>query len=48
MNFDANGDTTLASGEGASTASGLDAPTGGRTDVQSEVIERGYWAPTLF
>lgn len=48
MNFDANGDGSLASGEGASTASGLDAPTGGRTDVQSEVIERGYWAPTLF
>lgn len=48
MNFDADGDNTLASGEGASAANGLDTPTGGRTDAQSEVIERGYWTPTLF
>lgn len=48
MNFDANGNGTLAGGEGASTANGLDTPTGGRTNVQSEVLERGYLAPTLF
>ena len=48
MGFDANGDGTLAGAEGASTANGLDTPTGGRTTVQSEVIERGYLAPTLF
>lgn len=48
MSYDANGDGTRGSTEGAGTSSGLDLPTGGRTDVQSEAIERGYWAPTLF
>lgn len=48
MRFDANGDGVLGGTEGNDAASGLDAPTGGRTDVQSEVVERGYWTPTLF
>ncbi len=47
MSFDANGDGLLGTGEGASAANGLAVPTGGR-DVQGEIIERGYWAPTLY
>ena len=48
MNFDVNGDGTLSGGEGASATIGLDAPSGGRTEVQAEVLDRGYLAPTLF
>ncbi|MDE2593189.1 MAG: hypothetical protein KGL57_03045 [Burkholderiales bacterium] len=47
MRFDANGDGTLGTSEGASAANGLDRPSGGR-DVQGEAVERGYWAPTLY
>ena len=39
MRFDANGDGVLGGTEGNDAASGLDAPTGGRTDVQS-----GRWS----
>lgn len=48
MRFDVNADGTLGAGEGNDAPSGLDLPTGGRTDVQSEVVERGYWPPSLF
>ena len=48
MRFDANGDGTLGASEGNSFSNGLDVPTGGRTDAQSEAVERGYWPPTLY
>lgn len=47
MRFDANGDGALGTSEGANTANGLDVPSGGR-DVQGEVVQRGYWGPTLY
>jgi hypothetical protein len=47
MRLDADGDGALASGEGASLTHDLAAPTGGRTDVQDEIIEQGFLPPIL-
>lgn len=47
MRYDASGTGTLVNGLGASSDQ-LDRPTGGRTDVLSELVERGYWPPLLF
>lgn len=47
MRYDASGNGILVNGQGASSNL-LDRPTGGRTDVMSELLERGYWPPLLF
>lgn len=47
MSYDATGLGTLTAGTGA-TSDRLARPTNGRTDVQSEIIEQGFWMPLLF
>lgn len=47
MGFDADGDGALAGAEGTGTTHDLAAPTGGRIDVQDEIIERGFLPPIL-
>lgn len=42
-----DGTGALVAGRGADSDE-LDRPTGLRTDVQSEIVERGYWPPLLF
>lgn len=46
--FDADGDHTLAGGEGLGTAASLDGLTGGHATVDNELRSRGWSAPTLF
>jgi hypothetical protein len=45
--YDANLDTSIASGEGVGTVNDLDVPSGGNT-VQQEINVRGYTSPSLF
>lgn len=47
MRFDSTGLGTLNDGLGAASDR-LARPSGGRTDVQSEITEQGYWMPLLF
>jgi hypothetical protein len=47
MGFDADGNGTLGASEGAGLSHDLAAPTGGRTDVQDEIIEQGFLPPIL-
>jgi hypothetical protein len=47
MSFDLNGTGGVISGEGASFSNTLHGLSGGSLDVQDELIQQGFWSPTL-
>jgi hypothetical protein len=47
MNFDANADGSIATGEGASVTNDLDTK-GSSSTVEAELESRDYTKPTLF
>lgn len=47
MSYDTTGHGTMSTGTGAGSDR-LARPTNGRTDVQAEIVEQGFWMPLLF